>query len=203
MKDNQPVQPYMENDRVIIHGLDDSDLENLTAMREDSRIYRYEPTYLPELQGTPEEALAHLKRLDLHKDRQCVLGIYDKQCDNAFVGLAEFYDFKLSGKIVSLGCRLIPEYWGKGLASSCTEAMLDYLREHTKVNLITAHAIPDNKASAQCLQGLGFHYLLTKPEDWGRGGLTVSDVYTMHMHMPSLKEAKDKFEKRHASGGKA
>ena len=47
-----------------------------------------------------------------------------------------------------------------------------------EIELITAHAIPDNKASGNNLRKNGFQYLLTKTEDWGLGAPTVSDVYT-------------------------
>ncbi len=182
----EPIQ--IENDRLIIRGLDDRDLKAIKAMREDPRIYRYEPTYLPELQGTAEDALDRLKNMDLHRDRQCVLGVYDKSHDCDFVGLAEFYDYKFSGKIVSLGCRFLPEYWGQGIATTCVAAMIAYLMDHTKVNLITAHVMPDNVASARCVIKNGFHHLLTKPEDWGHEGATIAEVYTLTAHLPELKD---------------
>ena len=169
---------HIENDRLLIHALKDQDLAALTAMREDARIYRYEPSFLAELQGTPEEALKAIRSMDLDEDRQCILGIYEKTNPDNLTGLVELYDYKPTGKVVSIGCRLRPEYWGKGIAKSCVPAMIDYIRNNTQIELITAHAIPDNKASGNTLRKLGFQYLLTKTEDWGLGEPTVSDVYT-------------------------
>jgi RimJ/RimL family protein N-acetyltransferase len=94
------------------------------------------------------------------------------------VGLAELYDFKPSGKVISLGYRFLSMYWGRGIASSCVRALLDYIQSNTAVELVTAHVIPDNKASARCLTKNGFEYLLTKPEDWGYSQLYATDVYT-------------------------
>ena len=168
----------IENDRLLIHGLRDRDLAALTAMREDVRIYRYEPSFLAELQGTPEEALKAIRSMDLDEDRQCILGIYEKNDPDVLTGLIELYDYKPTGKVVSIGCRLRPEYWGRGIATSCVLAMIDYIRNNTQIELITAHAIPDNKASGNNLIKNGFQYLLTKTEDWGLGEPTVSDVYT-------------------------
>ena len=74
----------IENDRLLIHGLRDRDLAALTAMREDVRIYRYEPSFLAELQGTPEEALEAIRSMDLDEDRQCILGIYEKKRSGRF-----------------------------------------------------------------------------------------------------------------------
>ena len=173
-----PAEIRMETDKLLISGLTDRDLAALTAMREDTRIYRYEPTFLAELQGTPEEALKAIQRMNLDEDRQCILGIYEKADPDVLIGLAELYDYKPSGKVISIGCRLRPEYWGNGIASGCVRAFIDYLQSHTQVELITAHALPDNAASARNLKKIGFQYLLTKTEDWGQAQPTVSDVYT-------------------------
>ena len=168
----------IENDRLLIHGLRNQDLAALTAMREDPRIYRYEPSFLAELQGTAEQALEAIRAMDLEEDRQCILGIYEKNDPDVLTGLVELYDYKPGGKVVSIGCRLRPEYWGKGIATSCVLAMIDDIRNNTRIELITAHVIPENTASGNTLRKLGFQYLHTKTEDWGLGQPTVSDVYT-------------------------
>ena len=94
------------------------------------------------------------------------------------VGLAEFYDFKASGKTISIGYRFLSRFWGKGIGSSCVQALLKYVQSNTEAELVTAHVIPGNTASARCLLKNGFEYLLTKEEDWGHEHLTTADVYT-------------------------
>lgn len=95
------------------------------------------------------------------------------------VGLAEFYDYKKSGKVISIGYRFLPEHWGRGIATSCIHALLDYIHNKTEVELVTAHVLPDNKASSRCLLKNGFEYLVTKTEDWGDGRMYTADVYTL------------------------
>ena len=168
----------IENDRLVISSLKKRDLKGLKALRCDQRVYCYEPTYLMELQGTPEEALETIQHMDLFKNRQCILGVYEKAAPSVLVGLAELYDFKPSGKVISLGYRFLSKYWGRGIASSCVRALLNYVRSNTEVDLVTAHVITENKASARCLLKNGFEYLLTKPEDWGYSRSCVADVYT-------------------------
>ena len=169
---------HIENDRLIICCLKDRDLKGLEALRGDQRVYCYEPTFLAELQGTPEEALETIQNMDLYEDRQCILGVYEKTDPGVLVGLAEFYDYKPSGKVISLGQRFLSKYWGKGIGSSCIGALLNYIQNNTEVELVTAHVLPGNKASARCIVKHGFEYLLTKTEDWGYGQLCVTDVYT-------------------------
>ena len=169
---------YIENDRLLIRNLEKQDLDGLKAMRYDQRVYRFEPTFLAELQGSIEEAQEVILNMDLDEDRQCILGVYQKTDPSVLVGLAEFYDFKPSGKIISIGCRFLSKYWGQGIASSCIHALLQYIQNYTEVELVTAHVLPENKASARCVLKNGFEYLLTKTEDWGYGRLSVTDVYT-------------------------
>lgn len=175
------AQILIENDRLLICGLKDGDLDALSSMRSDLRVYRFEPTFLAELQGSPEEALRSIRSMDLHRDRQCILGIYERARPDELAGLAELYDYKPSGKVISIGYRLAYQYWGRGIATSCVRALMDYLRSNTEVELVTAHVIPENQASAHCLIKNGFEYLLTKEEDWGYGEPCTADVYTLDL----------------------
>ena len=168
----------IENDRLVIRSLKKEDLKGLEALRCDQRVYCYEPTFLMELQGTPEEALETLQNMDLYEDRQCILGVYEKTAPAVLVGLAEFYDFKASGKTISIGYRFLSRFWGKGIGSSCVQALLKYVQSNTEAELVTAHVIPGSTASARCLLKNGFEYLLTKTEDWGYSQSCVADVYT-------------------------
>ena len=168
----------IDNGRLLIRSLGIQDMDGLKAMRRDRKVYRYEPTFLLELQSAPEEALETFRRMDLDTDRQCILGVYEKEAPSDLVGLAELYDYKPSGKVISIGYRFLSACWGRGLATSCVRALLDYIRGHTAVELVTAHVLPDNIASARCLLKNGFEYLLTKTEDWGDGCPRPAEVYT-------------------------
>ena len=172
------VSMETETERILIRELRDRDLAAFTCMRNDERIYRCEPTFLAELQGTPENAFRSVRELDLLRDRQCILGIYEPSDPETLIGLAEFYDYKPSGIAVSIGYRLLPEYWGRGLGTQVVHDMLDSVRKNTEAALVTAHVMPENIASSRCLLKNGFEFLLTKEEDWGFDTLTVADVYT-------------------------
>ena len=171
----------IENERLQIRGLKDADLDGLIAMRNDPKIYRFEPTFLLELQGTAEGALRAIQDMDLEKDRQLILGIFEKTDPDTLAGLAEFYDYKPSGKVISIGYRLRPEFWGRGIASCCGLALLGLLEDHTAVELVTAHVMCVNKASSRSVLKCGFEHLITKPEDWGNGAPVMTDVYALDL----------------------
>ena len=169
----------IENNRLLIRSLEKQDIAGLKKIRGDQRVYRYEPTFLLELQGTPENALKVIQSKDLYENRQCILGVFEKREVPVFVGLAELYDYKLSGKVISLGYRFLSEYWGRGLAGSCVHALIEYIQNNTEIEMLTAHVLPENKASSRCLLKNGFEYLLTKTEDWGYADLSIADVYIL------------------------
>ncbi|MBR3244812.1 MAG: GNAT family N-acetyltransferase [Parasporobacterium sp.] len=172
---------HIENDRLLIRSLREQDLDRLKAMKSDKRIYQYEPAFLTELQGSPEEALRSMQEMDLDRDRQCVWGIFEKTDPDTLVGLAELYDYKPSGKVISMGYRLMTECWGRGIASCCNRALVDFIKNNTQVELVTAHVFPENTASSHILLKNGFEYLLTKTEDWGYSFPCVADVYTLDL----------------------
>lgn len=169
----------MENDRLLIRGLKDGDLEGLTALRSEERVYRFEPAFLAERQGSPEEALRTIQGMDLETDRQCILGIFEKTDPDVLAGLAELYDYKPSGRVISLGYRLRPAFWGRGIATGCVQVCLKYLRSHTRVEMVTAHVIPENRGSSRCLLKNGFVHLVTKTEDWGLDQPMEAEVYAL------------------------
>lgn len=171
----------IENDRLLLRKPRNTDLKILTAMRNDEKLYRYEPSFLAERGGTPEEALELIRGMNLAKDRQCILGIYEISNPDVLVGLAELYDYKASGKVISIGCRLRPEYWGRGIGTSCVNALLEFLKNSTDVETVTAHVMPDNKSSSHLLTESGFKYSHTVTEDWGGDNPTVADVFTFDL----------------------
>lgn len=55
-----------------------------------------------------------------------------------------------------IGYRLLPEYWGQGLASEAVAATMEYARDKLKLDRIVADAVEDNIASNKILKKLDF-----------------------------------------------
>lgn len=168
----------IENNELIIRSLNKNDINCLKLMRVDSVIYHFEPTFLIELQGEINAAIDVISNMDLLIDRQIILGIFKKEDPSIFLGLAEFYDYKSSGVIISIGYRLLSKYWRQGFGTSCVSLLLDFIRNNLSAKIVTAHVLANNLASKKCLEKNGFTYLLNKKEDWGHKHLEDTDVYT-------------------------
>ncbi len=96
--------------------------------------------------------------------------------EDVFCGLAEIYGYRAALQKASVGYRLLPRFWGKGIASGLLALLVEYLFGETDVRVITASTIPQNSASAKVLQKNGFRCALRSvPEDWGHGHPTRAD----------------------------
>ncbi|MES2073728.1 MAG: GNAT family N-acetyltransferase [Pseudomonadota bacterium] len=57
---------------------------------------------------------------------------------------------------VELGYRLLPEFWGRGLASEAGQASVGFARDALNLSRLIGIVHPDNQGSAHVLQKLGF-----------------------------------------------
>jgi RimJ/RimL family protein N-acetyltransferase len=62
-------------------------------------------------------------------------------------------------KETDLGYRLLPEYWGMGLATEAARAALDFGFHELRLPRIIAMAVPENAASVRVLQKLGMTFV--------------------------------------------
>lgn len=84
--------------------------------------------------------------------------IFELQSD-AFVGCCGLRPYEMAGNAYEMGFHLLPEYWGKGIATEVGEAAKNYaFTVLGAINLFAGHH-PDNHGSKRTLEKLGFHYL--------------------------------------------
>lgn len=75
-----------------------------------------------------------------------------------------------------IGYRMLPEYWGKGLAMEAAKAILDYARSVLGLNKIIGEVAIGNIASSKILLNLGFKLVDT----YKRDGFTLNR-YEVHL----------------------
>ena len=159
--------PVLEDDRIRLRKVTDSDAKALEELVNNPRVYRYLPTFLFEKQYKDmHRMIAELYGgLYLNKE-SLILGICQKGQDE-LCGLAEFYGFKDPIHKISIGYRLLEEYWGKGIASRTVALMVNYLYSSTEIEIITASTMVENMASRRVLEKNDFIQTTIAEEDWG------------------------------------
>ena len=59
---------------------------------------------------------------------------------------------------IDLGYRLLPEFWGKGIATEASHAILTYGFDKLKLKRIIAIAMKENKASIRVMEKVGMQF---------------------------------------------
>ena len=170
--------PFIDGKRFVLKQIEMKDKDNLEKLVMNENVYKYLPTFLFEKQYDDlGVVIEKLYNEYFDKKESIILGVYLK--DNMILcGLCEIYGFKDHIHKVSIGYRLLQEYWGKGIASEVVKMLIDYLYTKTDIEIITASTMVENIASAKVLRKNGFD-LVSKavPEDWGYENPTIADKW--------------------------
>ena len=166
--------PCIQGERILLRPLTEDDAPGLKALTHEKRVYRYLPTFLFELQD--DDPLITIRRLYEEGLRESlILGIFRQDC---FCGLAEMYGYRQPIHKISIGYRLLEEYWGYGIATETLSLMIGHLLSHTDIEIITASTMIENQASANVLRKNGFDLVVhAVPEDWGYSEPTITDKW--------------------------
>lgn len=166
--------PDLKGERVTLRALTPDDADGLRELTESAEVYRLLPTFLFEKKyGDAEYVIRRL--YDECLKNSLILGVFK---DGTFCGLAEIYGYRAALLKASVGYRLLPKYWGQGIATEVLAIMVDYILNETDVEIITASTMLENKASAKVLRKNGFkHIAHAAPENWGYPLPTLTDKW--------------------------
>ncbi|MBC7885167.1 MAG: GNAT family N-acetyltransferase [Saprospiraceae bacterium] len=156
----------MHTSRLTFRPLLKSDAANLFMMDADPLVMRY-------LGNNPinniEEVYHYLENIK-QQYRNNGIGRWAviENETNAFVGWAgiKFLDVLTNGHInfYDIGYRFLPEFWGKGYATECTKAWIDYAKLNMNIHELFAITHIDNLASQKVLKKCGFVQKNTFPD---------------------------------------
>ena len=166
--------PCMENERIVLKQITRDDATQLERLISSKKVYEYEPTFLFEKKyENAQRVIDHLYDEGLRESM--ILGIY---YDGDFCGLSEYYGYRAHIHKISVGYRLLEDYWGRGIATESLGLMLKYLNDRTDVGIVTASTLPENKASANVLKKNGFDLVVSgSQEDWGYKKMLPTDKW--------------------------
>ena len=140
--------------RVTLRHLEPSDLNHLFQMNSDPRVMEYiAPVYnLETCQKRLEMALAFYQE---HPQMGKLAAI--QRSDNAFMGWFCLQPLDNTEEF-EIGYRMMPEFWGKGIATEAAKVLLDYGFEQVGLKRIVGITRPDNIASQRVLLKIGLVY---------------------------------------------
>lgn len=107
---------------------------------------------------SPDEARVRFERLLGYNQLNAHLGAFKilEASTNAFIGLAKLEIRNSSDEEAELGYAIRPDYWGKRVASTAVQKLIDIARNQTDISMLYANIDPGNVASRRILVNNGF-----------------------------------------------
>jgi RimJ/RimL family protein N-acetyltransferase len=140
-----------ETERLILRAAESSDAEAAYAFNTDPEVMRYTGEPMPATVDEMRERILAYPDFEKHGFGRwlCV----DKATNRVigFCGLKYLEDLDE----VDIGYRLLPSYWGRGLATEASRACLEFGFETLGLDYIIALVLPQNAASIRVLEKLG------------------------------------------------
>lgn len=143
----------IETDRLILRPFTYTDLDDLYE-------YAKNPNVGPNAGWKPhedlDESMAILKNFIEGNE---VLGVVWK-ANNKLIGSIGLHNDQLrtADKVKMLGYVLSEDYWGKGIITEASRAILTYAFSELDLNLVTVHHYAYNQKSRRVIEKCGFHY---------------------------------------------
>jgi ribosomal-protein-alanine N-acetyltransferase len=154
----------LETDRLILREITLADTKDMLALHGNDVVQKHtlEPTITSfhEMEKIIQERMLNYKKYGY--GRWAVI----LKPTNKFVGwagLAYLPEFDLT----DLGYRLLPEFWGQGIATEASKAILSYGFETLKLKKIVAIALKEHKASIKVMENAGMTFDKFSPYEPG------------------------------------
>ena len=166
--------PVLKGERITLRPLDLSGADGLRELTQSAEVYRYLPTFLFEKKYDDAEKV--IDRLyDECLKESLILGVF---MEDSFCGLAEIYGYRAPLLKASAGYRLLPRFWGQGIATETLGLLIEYILNETDVEIITASTMLENTASANVLKKNGLKRIAhAVPENWGYPHPVLTDKW--------------------------
>lgn len=158
-KPTSKTMPEFETENLLLRAFTEDDAPAFLKMISDPKVTKYTgQEFDPKTPLSGVIELMHIAPLgDYKKYGYGRHAIVDKSSRDVigFTGLKYLEDLDK----VDIGYRLLPEYWGRGLATESCLPMLSYGFESLKLDSIIGIAMPENLASCRILAKIGLQFI--------------------------------------------
>ncbi len=150
---------YLETDRLLLREFTEADIDNLVDLDSDPLVTKYinggKPTAREYI---AEKVMPRIFSYYEKYDRQGIWAAIMKK-SNQFIGWFHLRPNHANHDETELGYRLKRKYWGKGLATEGSRALIKKGFEELNVPVIVAIADPENGASRRVMEKSGLSYV--------------------------------------------
>jgi [ribosomal protein S5]-alanine N-acetyltransferase len=146
--------PILLTRRLLLREITDDDSAAILLLRSNPQIMRYldRPTM-----RNLEEAKSYIEKNNSDYLQQIGISwIITVQESKELLGTVGFWRFDKANHRAEIGYMLLPQYWGKGMATEALAVVIPYAFNTLKLHSIEANVNPENEASKKLLIRTGF-----------------------------------------------
>lgn len=149
------MKTLIETKRLVLREITMQDAENLFQLHSHPDVQKYTGEPVVESMAEMEKAIrARITRYEQYGYGRWATFLKEGNQFVGWAGLAYLPEFDE----IDLGYRFLPEFWGKGIATEASEAILHYGFQTLKLNRIIAIALPENLASIRVMEKVGMDF---------------------------------------------
>ena len=154
----------IETERLLLREITLDDKEELFKLHSDPEVQKYTGEPLVESIEEIEKAITtRINDYEKYGYGRWATIFKNEMQFIGWAGLAYLPEFDE----IDLGYRFLPEYWGMGLATEASQAILAYGFEQLKLRRIIAIAMKENKASIRVMEKVGMEFDKLAPYEAG------------------------------------
>lgn len=157
----------LETERVLLRRFEMEDYKDVFAFGSDKQILTYTGDKAVESEKEAKLIIENVYWSDYKKHGYGRWAVMYKP-DNKLIGFAGLKYLKEFDE-VDIGYRFFPDYWGKGIATEISKAIINYGFVELKLDRIIGIADPENIASCKVLLNAGLE--LYKVDEYNGDGI--------------------------------
>ncbi len=156
------MKALIETERLLLREITLEDKDDMFTLHSDPKVQKYtgEPP-IRTLEEMEEAIKARHDNYGRYGYGRWATFLKDEMTFVGWAGLAYLPEFDE----IDLGYRFIPRFWGLGIATEVSHAILEYGFETLELQRIIAIAMKENKASIRVMEKLGFEFEKYAPYD--------------------------------------
>lgn len=151
-----------QSNTIIIREFLPAEISLFTTLFEDEKVTSYLPYRSPE----QYIEMFHIALDDYKRGLFSRWGIFNAT-NNDFIGMCLARNFVDVPGQLEIGYTLSPKYWGKGIGTEVSRALVDYCFTNTSADEVVAVTDPDNIGSQKVLEKTGFKRLNNLVREYG------------------------------------
>lgn len=148
--------PVLETDRLILRLLENKDSKDIFSIFSSENVTKYYGMFPMKELSEAEQLILKFKNSFL-EEKSIRWGIEIKQ-SKQIIGTCGFHNWNKRHFRAEIGYELGEQFWKKGYAKEAVLAIIDYGFKNMELARIEAVTYPENTASKNMLNTLGFEY---------------------------------------------